>query len=327
MTTTLDAEPGSFVARLPAAWRPYARLSRADRPVGFWLLALPCFMGQALGRVGEGVGLLDLQLALAWIIGAIAMRGAGCSFNDLVDRDIDAQVARTALRPIPAGEVSPKAALVWTIAQCLVGLVVLLTLPPPAQIVALLAIPMVAAYPFMKRITWWPQVWLGLTFNWGVLVGYAAVEGTVNLAALALFAACALWTVGYDTIYALQDVEDDALVGVKSTARLFGAAVRRQVTRFYGACLALVVVAMLLVSREALLAVPAGLIALVPFALHLRRQAAATRPDLPPGEALALFKSNRGAGLWLIAALAVLVAAKWLLELPGGAPQAIVPPA
>jgi 4-hydroxybenzoate polyprenyltransferase len=219
VTVPLDALPLSFVDRAPDAWKPYLRLSRFDRPIGFWLLALPCFMGQFLGRGGIGFGLFDLLLLALWAMGAVAMRGAGCSFNDYVDRDIDAKVARTAGRPLPSGQVTPRRALIWTVVQCLVGLGVLLLLPRTAQIVALLAIPMVAAYPFMKRITWWPQVWLGLTFNWGVLVGYAAVMGRLDWPALWLYLACVCWTVGYDTIYAQQDIEDDALVGVKSTTK------------------------------------------------------------------------------------------------------------
>jgi 4-hydroxybenzoate polyprenyltransferase len=171
------------------------------------------------------------------------MRGAGCSFNDLVDRDIDAKVARTAGRPLPGGLISPKQALAWTILQCLIGLGVLLLLPRLAQIVALCAIPLVAAYPFMKRITWWPQVWLGLTFNWGVLVGYASVTGRLDWPALWLYLACTLWTIGYDTIYAQQDIEDDALVGVKSTARLFGNNARFWVSLFYAAATSLLFIA------------------------------------------------------------------------------------
>ena len=327
MTATPDAEARSPVARAPAGWQPYLSLSRADRPVGFWLLALPCFMGQALGRIGEGFGLYDLLLAALWMVGAVAMRGAGCTFNDIIDRHIDAQVARTAARPIPAGTVSVRQAIVWMLAQCGVGLAVLLCLPPPAQIVALLAIPMVAAYPFMKRITWWPQVWLGLTFNWGVLVGFAAVEGAVTLPALLLFAACAAWTLGYDTIYALQDIEDDALVGVRSAARRMGQGVQAGVRASYRVALGLTLAALLVADPRQLGAVLAGLPALGVLAWHLERQAAAVRPGLEPGVALALFRSNRTSGLAWVAAIASVALAGWLASAAAGAPGPVSPPA
>jgi 4-hydroxybenzoate polyprenyltransferase len=284
-------------------------------------------MGQFLGRIGEGFGLHDLMLGALWTIGAIAMRGAGCTFNDIVDRRIDAQVARTALRPIPSGAVSVRAAVVWMLVQCGIGLGVLLCLPGPAQIVALLAVPMVAAYPFMKRITWWPQVWLGLTFNWGVLVGYAAVEGMVDLPVLVLFAACAAWTLGYDTIYALQDIEDDALVGVRSTARRFGDAVGPAVARAYLATVILAGVAMLLAAQDQPLALIPGLIGLALLHRHLGAQARATAPGLEPHRALALFKSNRTAGVILMAALLAAAAASWGLASAAGGPVAITPPA
>nr|MCU0882539.1 UbiA family prenyltransferase [Hyphomonadaceae bacterium] len=183
MTAPADAIASPLLDRLPAAARPYASLARWDRPVGIWLLFLPCLIGQAIGRIGEGFGLIDGVLVLLWLVGAVAMRGAGCTLNDIIDRKIDAQVARTALRPIPAGLVTVRQAAMWLAIQCAVGLLVLVCLPLPAQIVALLSIPLVAAYPFMKRITWWPQAWLGLTFNWGVLVGAVAVTGSLELEA------------------------------------------------------------------------------------------------------------------------------------------------
>jgi 4-hydroxybenzoate polyprenyltransferase len=292
-----DAARDTWVERAPAAVQPYLRLSRFDRPIGFWLLAIPCFQGQLLGRIGEGVGHLDLMLAGLFALGAVAMRGAGCTFNDIIDRDIDAQVARTAARPLPAGHVSVRGAWAWLGAQLLVGLAVLLCLPTPSQITALCALPLVAAYPFMKRITWWPQVWLGLTFNWGVLVGYAAVEGRIDAAAITLFAAAALWTVGYDTIYALQDKEDDALVGVRSTARLFADAVRAWVRGLYLGAIALAGAAMALASAPAY-----AFLILWPYARDLLRQAASVTPTM--GEhALGVFKANRETGLILTAGL------------------------
>lgn len=219
-----DSISQSPVDWAPVFMRPYLRLARVDRPVGFWLLAIPCWAGLALGMATvAGTPLADAAyLAALLTIGAIAMRGAGCTYNDIVDRDLDAKVARTADRPLAAKTVSLMAAWVFLGAQLFVGLVVLLSLPEPAQFVALAAIPIIAAYPFMKRITWFPQAWLGLAMNWGAGVAYVAVTGMVGAPIVTLMLGLWAWTVGYDTIYACQDVEDDALVGVKSTARAFG---------------------------------------------------------------------------------------------------------
>ena len=206
---------------LPNLTRPYLSLARIDRPVGIWLLALPCWIGLAFMAIPDGLAWLDLWWAILFGIGAVAMRGAGCTWNDITDREIDAEVARTAARPIPSGQISVRNAYVFLAAQLFVGFLVWLCLPGLAKIVALLAIPLVAAYPYMKRITFWPQAWLGLTFNWGILVA-AATTGSIGFSVLVLFSSMALWTIAYDTIYALQDREDDALIGVKSTARLFG---------------------------------------------------------------------------------------------------------
>ena len=217
-----DSDTGHWVNRAPITLRPYLQLSRLDRPVGYWLLALPGWIGLAFASHSYGYSSNDIKWALLILIGAIAMRGAGCTYNDIVDQDLDKQVARTALRPLPAGTVTTKQAWIWLLAQCAVGLIVLLCLPRLAQIIALASIPLVAAYPFMKRITWWPQLWLGLTFNWAVLVAYAAKTGELSTPILILYAGLIFWTVGYDTIYACQDIEDDMKIGVKSTARLFG---------------------------------------------------------------------------------------------------------
>lgn len=298
---------------MPASWQPYLRLSRFDRPIGFWLLALPCYMGQFLGRGGIGFSYFDLLLMALWVVGAVAMRGAGCSFNDFVDRDIDAKVARTAGRPLPAGLITPKQALIWTIAQCLIGLVVLLLLPRPAQIIALLAIPMVAAYPFMKRITWWPQVWLGLTFNWGVLVGYGAVMGNLDWPALWLYLACVCWTIGYDTIYAQQDIEDDALVGVKSTARLFGDRARFWVSVFYAVSVGLALISAVLAAGSAGAAL-VGVCGIMAFGLHLWGQVSALPKSGIASEPLFLFKSNQVAGLILVGALLGQALLGWALS-------------
>ena len=238
MPKPLDAPALHWTDRLPAFWRPYAQLSRLDRPIGWRLLLMPCWMGLALGRTGQAFTLIDALYAAAFVLGAIVMRGAGCTLNDIVDRDIDAKVARTAARPIPSGAVTRKAAAMWLVAQCAAGLVALLAFPADAQIAALASLPLVAAYPFMKRITWWPQAWLGLVFSWGALVAGLAVGADWRVIA-ALYAGCIAWVIGYDTIYALQDREDDALIGVRSTARLFGARWRLYTTLFYIAAFAL----------------------------------------------------------------------------------------
>lgn len=193
-------------------------------------------MGIAVARIGYGFYWEDARYALAFILGAVAMRGAGCTYNDILDRDIDAKVERTRLRPLPSGAVSLKAAWAWLFAQCLVGLVALIMLPPLAEVVALIALPLVALYPLMKRITWWPQAWLGIVFSWGALVGGAAstyATGVAPIESVVLYLGCIAWTIGYDTIYALQDREDDALVGVRSTARLFGSDWRQWTGGFY----------------------------------------------------------------------------------------------
>jgi 4-hydroxybenzoate polyprenyltransferase len=313
VTIPADAIFHSFVDRAPAAWRPFLRLSRFDRPIGFWLLALPCYMGHFLGRGGIGFSFYDLLLLGLWAIGAIAMRGAGCSFNDFIDRDIDAKIARTACRPLPAGLVTPKQALIWTLAQCLIGLIVLLMLPRPAQIIALLAIPLVAAYPFMKRITWWPQVWLGLTFNWGVLVGYCAVMGRIDWPALWLYLGCVSWTIGYDTIYAQQDIEDDALVGVKSTARLFGRDARSWVRVFYGGAVGFAALGALMAAGS----LPSALVGtcfVVAFGFHLSGQAGAIPANDVAQDPLTLFQSNKIAGLILAGGLLAQSLVGWAMS-------------
>ncbi|MEP7210507.1 MAG: 4-hydroxybenzoate octaprenyltransferase [Alphaproteobacteria bacterium] len=296
-----DATRGTWVNRAPAAIRPYLQLSRFDRPAGFWLLGLPCAIGLSLARVDSGVEAHAASLILLFAIGAIAMRGAGCTYNDILDRKIDAQVTRTALRPLPAGAVSLKQAWAWLLIQCLVGLAVLLCLPRLAQYVSLGAIPLVALYPLMKRITWWPQVWLGLTFNWGTLVAAAAVRGHFTAPDFVLYAALIFWTLGYDTIYAIQDREDDALIGVKSTARRFGSQIRPAVAVIYGICSILAATAGWLARGWIIAAVT------VPFALHLAQQAYRLAPE-DGRRALMLFRANREAGLLLFAGWAFIAA-------------------
>lgn len=306
-TSPADAVRGSWVSHAPVFARPYLQLSRYDRPIGFWLLALPCLIGLVLARAGGNLEPGDALLALLFVVGSLAMRGAGCTYNDILDRGIDAKVARTALRPLPSGAVSVKQAWVWLLIQCLVGLGVLLCLPDFAKLVALGSIPMVALYPLMKRITWWPQVWLGLTFNWGVLVAAASVRGSITAPDLVLFAGLVLWTLGYDTIYAIQDLEDDALVGVKSTARRFGSAVRPAVAVIYVACIVLCAIAGWLAAG------PWGALAILPFALHLIQQSMRVAPA--NGRlALALFRANRDAGILLLAGWAFIAVPIWTIS-------------
>lgn len=295
---TPDAAPGP-IDRAPASARPYLRLMRADRPVGVWLLFWPCLWG-ALAARPDGFGAGEAwRLAILFGVGAFAMRSAGCAYNDVVDRELDAQVARTASRPVASGAVSVRAAWALIVALSLVGLAVLLALPLPAIIAGFASLGLVAAYPYMKRITWWPQAWLGLTFNWGVIVGAAAVSGAVPAAALLAYAAGVLWTFGYDTIYACQDIEDDALAGVKSSARALGARAGPAVAAFYVGAAALLALALLTAgagAKTALVLLPAG---------HLAWQAARFAPD-DPARCLALFKSNAWTGG--LVALALLAA-------------------
>ena len=280
---------------MPESARPYALLARFDRPIGWWLLYWPCAWGLLLAG-----GLRERWPLLLWfLLGSIAMRGAGCVYNDIVDRDLDAQVVRTRNRPLASGAVSRRAAWVWLIALSLIGLVVLLQLPLLAAGVALVSLVFVAAYPFMKRITWWPQAWLGIVFSWGLLVAWTAVTGRIDGAMLLLYAASIAWVIGYDTIYALQDVEDDALIGVRSSARALGGRVRAGVTSFYALCLGSAALAFWQIRPD-----PVALAALLPFAAHLVWQVARLRAD-DGMTSLALFRSNRTAGLLM--ALACLV--------------------
>jgi 4-hydroxybenzoate polyprenyltransferase len=284
-----DALRRHWTDALPRAWKPFAQLSRLDRPIGWQLLVLPCWMGLAVARTGYGFYWPDLSYTFAFLIGAVAMRGAGCTYNDILDRDIDAKVERTRLRPLPSGAVSLRAAWIWLIAQCLIGLIVLLTLPRLAQIVSLIAIPLVALYPLMKRITWWPQAWLGIVFSWGALVGGAVVsqEQGVPLEAIALYAGCICWTIGYDTIYALQDREDDALVGVRSTARLFADKWRTWTSVFYVLALALWTSAAAVAGSGLIVAIALSLIGIALVWPMLQ-----SVDDKSPETALAAFKRN-----------------------------------
>jgi len=313
----------------PEGLKPWLKLGRFDRPIGIWLLLLPGWQGiaLALAMYGKSPGFYDAWLFLGFAIGACLMRAAGCAFNDIVDRDIDARVSRTALRPIPSGRISVKQAWAFIIGCSLVSLLILLTLNLIAVLLGVASLALVAAYPFMKRITWWPQAWLGLTFNWGALMGYAAAvgglpfllwgvgqilvatggwyavgmavgaQGHLTTPALLFYLALVFWTLGYDTIYALQDIEDDAMVGVKSSARRLGAKVSDGVGFFY------LLTVILTVGAGATAGLgPLFYVALLPFAAHLLRQTRDVRPD-DPALALKLFRSNRDAGLILLVAI------------------------
>jgi 4-hydroxybenzoate polyprenyltransferase len=226
-STVADAVRGHWVDRwLPEAWKPYARMARLDRPIGWWLLLWPCWWSAALAAAALGRAYPDPWHLVLFLIGAVAMRGAGCTYNDIVDRDIDAEVARTRSRPIPSGQVSVRSAKLFLLAQALVGLAVLLQFNRFAIFLGIASLLTVAVYPFLKRVTDWPQLGLGIAFSWGALMGWAAAFGSLALSPVLLYLGGIAWTIGYDTIYAHQDKEDDALVGVRSTARLFGARTR-----------------------------------------------------------------------------------------------------
>jgi 4-hydroxybenzoate polyprenyltransferase len=291
-----DSEHRGFMAILPPLFRPYASLARFDRPIGWWLLYWPCAWGLALSGGVTG----DWPLFAWLLLGAIAMRGAGCVYNDIADRDLDAQVERTRLRPIASGAVSLKRAWVWLIALSLIGLIVLLQLNFNAQLLALESLLLVAVYPFMKRITWWPQAWLGMVFSWGALVGWIAVAGHAHPSMFLLYFGSVSWVIGYDTIYALQDREDDALIGVRSSALRMGAHVRGGVFLFYVITVLMWAGAFWMIRPQIIV-----LIALAPVALHLLWQVLTLNVE-DGGDALAKFRSNRFAGLLMaLACLAV----------------------
>jgi 4-hydroxybenzoate polyprenyltransferase len=293
-----DAGADNWVDRFaPRRLRPWLKLGRLDRPAGAWLLLLPGWQGIALADAMAHRA-LSIDLILLFLIGAFVMRAAGCAFNDIVDKDFDRQVARTAARPIAAGQISRKGALGFVVGCCLVGLVILTRMNLFSIGLGAASLILVAIYPFMKRITWWPQAWLGLTFNWGALLGFAAVQGRLGLPCLLLYAGGVFWTLGYDTIYALQDMEDDALVGVKSSARRLGARVRLGVAVFYVLAAALALASVLTARLGAVSLIGAGL-----YAAHLSWQAGRVRAE-DGALALRLFKSNRSAGFILFLALA-----------------------
>ena len=233
-----DAQSGNWVDRFAPDWlKPYARLARWDRPIGFWLLFWPCAFALGLAAVAVPGAGFDIRALALFFIGAVAMRGAGCTFNDIVDTDIDKQVERTRSRPIPSGQVTEKQAWMFLVAQSLLGALVLVQFNWLTIALGVASLALVAIYPFMKRITWWPQLFLGLAFSWGALIGWTSQTGSLGIAPILLYLGCIVWTIGYDTFYAMQDIEDDALIGVKSTARLFGDKARPIIGVLYAAAL------------------------------------------------------------------------------------------
>lgn len=292
-----DAQRGNWLDSFAPEWlKPYGRLARWDRPVPLLLLFWPCGFGLALASLAQPGQRFDLWALVLFLIGSVVMRGAGCTFNDIVDTDIDMKVARTRSRPIPSGQVSKRQAFVFLGLQTLVGALILFQFNGFAILLGIASLVLVVIYPFMKRVTWWPQLFLGLAFNWGALLGWAAVTGGLALPPLLLYAGSILWTIGYDTIYALQDVEDDALIGVKSTARLFGERARPIIGLFYAGAVALWLVAGLAAGGGLLLGlllVPAALLAWQVWTLKMGN----------PADALRKFRSNHWVGIAVTLAL------------------------
>ena len=307
--TVPDASPRNWVDRIaPAPWRPYLRLARFDRPIGAWLLLFPCWWGQALAEVSLGHPYPKPWYLALFFAGAFLMRGAGCTYNDIVDKDYDARVARTAARPIPSGQVSVAEAQMFLAFLGIAGFVILIQLNLFTIVLGAASLVLVAIYPFAKRITYWPQIVLGLTFKWGALVGWSAVTGSLSPAPIALYAGCVLWTIGYDTIYAHQDKEDDALLGLKSTALRFGGATPRWLAGFYAGAIILWGAAGLLAGAGVVFLLALGLIA-----LQLAWQIRTLDMD-DAGNCLARFRSNRLIGWLLLAGLAADMGLRALLS-------------
>lgn len=294
-----DAVPGAPLFRLtPASWHPFLQLARLDRPIGYWLLLLPCWWSSALASLSAHQPPRLLHLIL-FFIGAVVMRGSGSTYNDIVDRDLDARVERTRNRPLPAGRVSLGAAKVFLVAQALIGFLVVIQFNLFTILIGIGSLAIVAIYPFMKRFTSWPQLVLGFAFAWGGLVGWAAIFGSLAPPAFLIYGAAILWTIGYDTIYAVQDIRDDPAAGIKSTARLFGSRLKLSVGAFYAGAALLAEAALLSAGRGDQLFAQLGVAA---FAAHLAWQVSWLRPDDSP-RALRLFRSNRDAGLLLFVGL------------------------
>ena len=283
-----DAGTRNLVDRFaPAALAPYLRLARADRPIGFFLLAFPCFWSVSLAARSLSDPYPDPSLLFLFAVGAVAMRGAGCTYNDLVDREIDAKVARTRSRPLPSGKVTPRAATIFMLALCLIGLAVLLSFNGPTIWLGLGVLPIVALYPFVKRFSYWPQAVLGLAFNWGALLGWPAALGRLDWPAIVLYAGAVCWTIGYDTIYAHQDREDDDLIGLTSTALRFGRATKPQLAFFYGLAWLAITAAGLMANAGT-----AFLLGMLAAAAQLAWQVATLDID-DPENCLRRFRSNR----------------------------------
>jgi len=298
-----DAPPENWVdSHAPAFAKPYLKLARADRPIGTWLLLFPCWWSQFMGHLALGQTWINLWFLVLFAIGAFVMRGAGCTWNDIVDRDYDGRVARTALRPIPSGQVTARQALYFAIALSLIGFVVLIQFNWATIVTGILSLALVAAYPFAKRHTYFPQIVLGLTFNWGALVGWMAVTGAIGWPALLLYLGGVFWTVGYDTIYAHQDADDDALIGLKSTALKFG---RRSGPIV--ACLYTIAVILWLSTGWLAGATGPFFVALAAIAAHFGWQAATLETTDGPN-CLARFKSNQQVGWMMSAGLALEIA-------------------
>jgi 4-hydroxybenzoate polyprenyltransferase len=289
---------GNWVDTLAPSWsRPYLRLARLDRPIGSWLLLLPCWWSSALAAVAAHKAAPSLVHLALFFVGAFAMRGAGCTWNDIIDRDLDASVERTRSRPIPSGQISVVQAAVFLVLQALIGFAVLISFNTFTIALGIASLAIVAVYPFMKRITYWPQTVLGLAFSWGALMGWAGAFGRLDVPAVLLYAGSIAWVIGYDTIYAHQDREDDALIGIKSTALLFGARTKPMLALFYALAVILIGAAGFAAGAGAVFA-----LGLFTFAAHLTWQI--VRLDIAdPDRCLALFKSDRNAGLILFAGL------------------------
>jgi 4-hydroxybenzoate polyprenyltransferase len=293
-----------LLRKLPSRWLPYARLARLDRPIGTWLLLIPCWQGLALAIAAKNspFNWEFLYYALLFGAGAIVMRAAGCTLNDIADRHIDGKIARTALRPIPSGEIKIYQALIFMLGLLIIGAVILFQFNTITIVVGLASLPFAAIYPFMKRFTWWPQFFLGLAFNWGALVGWTAIVGELSWAPIILYLSGIMWTLGYDTIYAHQDKDDDALVGVKSTARLFQDNSKSWIFFFYSMTILGTFLAGLLAGLA-----PTFSIALLPYGVHLISQVIRTNLNNPVG-CLATFKSNRNAGFIMLTGLMLFTA-------------------
>ena len=307
--TVSDAPKDNWVDRYaPGPTKPFLRLSRADRPIGTWLLLIPCLWGISLAAMSSGFRKWDLWLAISCGLGAFLMRGAGCTWNDISDRHIDASVARTRSRPLPSGQATVRGAMIWMVVQALWAALILFSYNWTAIGLGIASLALVAIYPFAKRFTWWPQVFLGLAFNWGALLAYAAHAGQVDWPAVVLYASGIAWTLYYDTVYALQDREDDALIGVKSTARLFADKARQWLWGFIAATVILMGMAVILVQapRGNVVAMLISLAGVWAFGWHMAWQMRALNVD-DPASCLRVFRANRNAGL--IPALFLAVAA------------------